>query len=160
MLTQQRLKEVFSYDEQTGLFTRLLAISRKSKIGAIITTINRHGYIVLRLDNELHYCHRLAWLYMFGTYPISHIDHINGNPSDNRLCNLRDVTQKTNTQNLHNAHKDNKSGFIGVHKDKKRWGARIHINGKNVSLGNFDTPEEAHAAYIEAKRAFHDGCSI
>lgn len=160
MLTQERLKSVFSYDPTTGLFTRIMAISKKSKIGDIVTTKNRSNYIVLRLDGELHYCHRLAWLYMTGKYPTNHIDHINGNPSDNRFCNLRDVSQSINHQNLHRPHRDNKTGFIGVTRDKKRWSASIHINGKRVFLGNFDTPELAHAAYIEAKRANHDGCSI
>ena len=160
MLTQDRLKQVFDYNPETGLFTRILAISRKSKVGDIVTTVNRQGYIVLRLDGELHYCHRLAWLFVHGFYPTSHIDHINGNPSDNRLCNLRDVSQKANMQNLHKPHKDSKSGFIGVHKDKKRWAARIFVNGKSVSLGSYSTPKDASTAYLAAKRIYHDGCTI
>lgn len=160
MLTQERLKYVFSYNPETGLFTRLVAISRKSKVGEIVGTINKNGYTVIRLDNETNYCHRLAWLYMTGSYPTNHIDHINGNRSDNRFCNLRDVLEQINHQNIRKPHKDSKSGFIGVTKDKKKWASYIYINGKQTRIGSFNTPEEAHAAYIEAKRVCHDGCTI
>lgn len=160
MLTQARLKEVFDYNPETGMFTRILAISRKSKVGDIIRTTNKHGYIVLRLDKELHFCHRLAWLYVYGEYPKSNIDHINGNPSDNRIANLRDVSQKVNAQNIRKPHCDNKTGFAGVCKDKKKFNARIYHNGKTVNLGSFSTPEEANEAYIKAKRSFHFGCTI
>lgn len=84
------------------------------------------------------------------------VDHINGDGLDNRLCNLR---LATNRQNVRNSRRrsDNKSGFKGVSWDGQRsaWKALIHVDGKRVFLGRYDTPEEAHAAYCEAANELH-----
>lgn len=90
------------------------------------------------------------------------VDHIDGDKLNNRWSNLRVVTQAVNNQNLRSARVGSKSGLIGAHwnKQDKKWQAGIRINGKNVHLGKFDTPEEAHAAYIAKKREVHDGCTI
>ena len=99
---------------------------------------------------------------MTGRWPQKSIDHINGDGSDNRWANLRDVDQKTNAQNLREAHADNKAGLLGVHKGRKyaRWKAAIYVDGKTKKLGLFESAEAAHAAYVEAKRLLHAGCTI
>jgi hypothetical protein len=110
---------------------------------------------VIRVNNVLHYAHRLAYLYMLGEWPTDDIDHANGISSDNRWANLRPATR---SQNLANKGKSpfNTSGFKGVSfcKTTDRWRAQIEVRGTPVHIGRYDTPEEAHAAYIEAAREY------
>ena len=90
------------------------------------------------------------------------IDHINGNRTDNRIANLRAVTRGGNMQNQRRAHASNTSGLLGVYyKPKnKKWAAQIQANKKRMNLGLFKTAEEAHTAYLKAKRELHDTCTI
>lgn len=100
--------------------------------------------------------HRLAWFLHYGVWPAGSIDHINGIRHDNRLVNLRDVTAAENSMNRRG--EVNASGYPGVTKCHKRWGARIVVNGKRLWLGQHDTPEQAHATYRQAAILFgyHD----
>lgn len=146
------------YDPETGVFTRRRAVGRhgRHKKGTIAKAANSRGYTVIRVDGVLHGAHRLAWLYHHGEWP-NVIDHINGDRSDNRICNLRNVTQTENMQNLKKAPINSKSGLLGAHLFPrcKRWTARIRINGVSRRLGLFDTAQEAHEAYMAAKRRYH-----
>jgi hypothetical protein len=83
------------------------------------------------------------------------LDHINGVRDDNRIANLRCVSASDNLNNQRTPHTNNKSGYLGVSPFRGKWRAVIQIEGKQVHLGVFDTPEEAHHAYIEAKRTHH-----
>ena len=97
---------------------------------------------------------------MTGKMPEKVIDHINGNKKDNRFSNLRDVTNQANTQNTKKARNCNKSTMLlGATLDKRRgvYRSQIKVNGKNIYLGDFKTPELAHAAYVEAKNKYHEG---
>jgi hypothetical protein len=103
----------------------------------------------------MYLAHRLAWFYVHGNWPTKLIDHINGNKTDNRIANLRDVEGSLNNLNCHTPRRHNaESPYIGVVKPKryKRWLAKITLHGKRVRLGCFDTAEEAQAAYLEAKK--------
>jgi hypothetical protein len=84
------------------------------------------------------------------------LDHINGDPSDNRICNLRECSRGENCQNTR-VPKHNKSGLIGAHFDRKagRWYSQISMGGRNNRLGFFDSAEMAHEAYKSAKRRLH-----
>jgi hypothetical protein len=162
-LTAERLRELLHYDPDSGVFTR----ERNShqgrwKAGAEAGCPNRDGYIVLRVNGHLQYAHRLAWLYMHGSWPQLHIDHINGDKSDNRIANLRDVPRCVNLQNMRRATMASQSGLLGAHvrADRGSYSARIYVNGRTRFLGDFKTPEEAHAAYLAAKRERHAGCTI
>jgi hypothetical protein len=113
----------------------------------------RNGYIIIRIDNVLYLAHRLAWLYMTGSWPPAQIDHINRSRADNRWENLRAVS---NTENAWNrTAPSNKSGFTGVRRENNKWLAEIKVNYKPIRLGLFETPEAAHTAYLEAKRKLH-----
>lgn len=120
------------------------------------------GRLQLCVDNHNTLIHRYIWLYVHGKWPDGVIDHIDGNAMNNRLDNLRDVSQHVNTQNNRKARSNNRSGFLGVHFDKNRnlYKAEITMAGKNRHLGRFNTPEEAHEAYLKAKRELHEGCTI
>lgn len=123
--------------------------------------INKEGYWVLRAFGRHVLAHRLAWFAIHGAWPNGEIDHINGNILDNRPHNLRDVDKSTNQQNQRKAHVGSKTGLIGAHAtDKGDFRSGIRINGRQMSLGRFKTAEQAHEAYVTAKRAMHKGCTI
>jgi len=153
MITQVRLKELFHYDPDTGIFTaRTRRRGSKNRIGDVVGSPEPNGYVRITIDNETHRQHRLAWLYMTGEWPKEEIDHENLDKSDNRWTNLREATHLQNRVNRP-CRPDNKSGFKGVsaHTATGRW--RATINHKH--LGLFDSPAEAAAAYrAEAARLF------
>jgi hypothetical protein len=145
MLTQERLKEVLTYNPQTGFFTR-------NKTGKPTGYAHKKlGYYQIGIDSKLYYAHRLAWLYMYGEMPNKDIDHINNNGFDNSINNLRTATRKENTRNS-KFQKNNKSGYKGVFLDKRsgKWVAAIKVDGKPIHLGLFINPEIAHQAYCKA----------
>lgn len=162
-LTAERLRELLHYDPETGVFTwrvrRGMAVA-----GSVAGNLNRNGYVNIFVDGRQYKAHRLAWLFVYGEFPSADIDHINGVRNDNRIFNLRDVTTSVNMMNQRRARSDNKLGLLGVHvrtpekphyKISKPYRAIIYVSGKSVSVGDFATAEEAHAAYLEAKRRLH-----
>jgi hypothetical protein len=158
MLTQESLKEVLSYDSETGIFIRLLKTYNRVKVGDVMGTLTSDGYYLICINSKLYKSHRLAWLYMTGSMPKHQIDHINGIRSDNRFCNLREATNAGNGQNRIKCHSNNKStGLLGSHFDKRKnkFMAKIQINYKFKFLGYFNTAEEAHNRYIQEKRIIH-----
>jgi len=162
MLTQERLKEVLHYNEGTGLFTWLISNSNRVKIGSKAGSKMANGYMEIQIFSNRFTLHRLAWLYVHGEMPENHIDHINGIRDDNRICNLRAVSRELNMQNMREPTIRNALGLLGVHFDKSRnkFIAQIMYNGKHKHLGRFNTKEEAHQAYLTAKREFHSTCTI
>lgn len=151
-LTQARLCELVNYVPDTGQFTWNKA-RRRCRPGDPTGCRMNNGYICIRVDNVLYTAHRLAWLYSYGAWPEHQLDHINKDRADNRLCNLRTATNAENAQNT--KRRDNKSGYTGVYKENARWKAEIKLNYKTIRLGLFDTPEQAHAAYLAAKHDLH-----
>lgn len=162
-LTAEALRNFLSYDEKTGEFVWIANPKHgKRRLGNRTGFINASGYLAIGIFGKKHPAHRLAWLYVYGAWPNADIDHINGDRTDNRIENLRDVTRQTNMENMRGPTSRNKSGFMGVsfHNVAKRWRASIRANGKTMRLGYYDTPEEAHQVYLVAKREFHVGCTI
>lgn len=107
--------------------------------------------------------HRVAWAHFYGKWPEHTIDHINGDPTDNRISNLRDVPHALNMHNQRNAARHNLSSkLIGAHWHKagQRWRSNITVGGVTKHLGLFDTEQQAHDAYVSAKRRLHKGCTI
>lgn len=159
-LTQQTLMSMLHYDPNMGLFTHV-----SSRGGVVIGAVagwKGGGYWNLNICYHTYRAHRLAWLYIHGEHPNGQVDHINCNKLDNRIDNLRVVTNKVNAQNVMRARTTNKSGFLGVRYNAKRriWWSQIMVDGKYHYCGYFHTPEEAHAAYVKAKRRLHEGCTI
>lgn len=154
MITQERLKELFDFDPETGIFTNKTQRSYNSKIGQKVGTLAQ-GYFKVVVDRKMYLLHRLAWLYVYGYLP-PYIDHINRVSTDNRISNLRPVTKKQNVENQKLA-STNKSGYRGVSWDKKRkkWFVSIQHNTKTIALGRFENIEDARDAYCKAAAKYH-----
>lgn len=139
MITQERLKQLWDYDPDTGKCVWKQSTGFKRLVDKPVGYLHRSGYICAGIDNQYYGIHRLIWLYMTGTMPPNEVDHINGNRQDNRFCNLRLATKKQNQQNRKKQN-NNKTGITGVgwHKDSKKWAAYIKHNLKNIHLGIYD----------------------
>lgn len=163
ILTAERLRELVSYDAESGVFTRIKTDRRNTRyLGPIPHNPCGNGYAYIGVEGKRYPAHRLAWLYVQGRWPDDDIDHINGNRTDNRLSNLRAVSREVNNQNRRKTRSNNKCGLMGVswHTHSRCWRARIMIRGKEIPLGHFDSKEQAYAAYLDAKRSLHAGCTI
>ena len=155
-ITQEYLKEYFTYNLNTGCFTRKKTSSLRAKKGDMAGYIRPDGYSAIIINRVPYLCHRLAWLWFFGEFPKSCIDHINRNRSDNRWINLRSSSY---SQNQHNSPKKpyNTSGLKGASWDKlcKKWRSQIKIKDSKMYLGSFDSKEEAHKKYCEVAKKAH-----
>lgn len=154
-LTQARLKELLHYNPETGVFTWLSHHWRRS-IGKSAGTKTATGYIQIDINRKPFYAHRLAWLYVYGEFPKYHIDHINIVRDDNRLANLRACEPLENSWNV-KKRSHNKTGFRGVYWNKraKKFRAQISICKVKTYLGEYDTPEQASAAYEAKAKELH-----
>lgn len=158
-LTAQRVRELLDYDPETGLLTWRVTRG-KARVGAVAGHV-RDDYIVLGIDGRSHLAHRLAWLHAYGSLPVHQIDHRDGDTYNNRLVNLRDVTGSVNQQNKKHARADNKTGLLGVTSVKNGWyRATIKAGGKQRHLGRFRAEQDAHQAYLAAKRQLHAGNTL
>lgn len=156
MLTQERLKELLDYNQETGEFKWLAPSGPRVKVGDAAGKPRNDRYSQIRIDTIKYQAHRIAWLYVTGKWPSCFIDHLNEVKSDNRFCNLRDVSNKDNCQNVLRISKNNKTGFVGVSKVGNKYIAKIGVSYKNRYLGIYETPEEASAVYKNAKRYLHN----
>jgi len=152
-ITAKYLRQILNYNPDTGVF-RWSRPRPKINVGDIAGGPAAKGHIAIKIDGQSYKAHRLAWLYMTGKWPNDQIDHINRTPDDSRLANLREVNTSENCQNQ-GIRKNNTSGYAGVSKRGDKWRAMIQINKKAAFLGIFDTPEEAGATYMEAKKKHH-----
>ncbi len=154
------LRKNFSYDPETGVFTHNTKRSFPVP-GVVAGCTNLAGYTVINAAKKIHLAHRLAWLYVHGKWPRYCIDHINGNRTDNRLSNLRDIPKAQNHQNLKGPTKANSTGALGVHfsTKKKRYVAQIAINQKRIYIGSYLSKDEAASAYLAAKQKIHPSFS-
>jgi hypothetical protein len=166
-LTAERLRETLHYDPETGAFTHRHSRTRGRRpvvAGDVAGCLLNTGYRSIRVDGKAYLAHRLAWLYVYGEWPNLQIDHINGNRSDNKLKNLRQVSNAINSQNIRVAREGKKYasplGACYQPRYKRKWLAKIRVDGSLVIVGRYETAEEAHAAYVKAKRQLHEGCTI
>lgn len=117
-----------------------------------------NGYRRGRIFDHSFSAQRVVWAYVHGKWPANDIDHINGKRDDNRIVNLRDVTNADNHKNMRKR-SDNTSGFTGVTWCKlyNKWNASIQVSGKRKNLGYFHDIDEAKTARMRAvaANAFH-----
>ena len=155
MITQEYIKSVLHYDQDTGIFTWKVNKSNM-KIGSVAGNKHNSGYTYIKLDKKLYAAHRLAWIYIYGKSPVHYIDHINGNKMDNRLFNLREATNFQNQCNR-KLNKNNTSGVKGISWDKQynKWKVRLSVNSKKIILGRFYDFFEACCIVYSARNKLH-----
>jgi hypothetical protein len=151
-LTVAALRELISYDPETGIF-QWKTRRRGRLLSGHVGDRTRSGYLRVGISYQRYLLHRLAWLYMTGEWPKQEIDHINGIRDDNRFANLREATVAQNRANMR-MRSSNRIGVKGVRwrADCSMWEARICKNYKKISIGYFGSPQEAHTAYMAKAR--------
>ncbi len=156
---RERVLASFSYDADSGEIVRTAKGGGSSVVGAIATQRDANGYLTLTCGGVRYYGHRVAWLFAHGNWPDGQIDHINGNRSDNRLVNLRVVSNRLNS---HNRKPFGGRAHIGVSFDarKRKWKAEIMHLGRHKFLGYRATPDEAYKLYLAAKPLIHEGTVV
>ena len=160
-LTAERLREVVRYEPETGIFYWRIQGAYRRNPGDVAGSPSKDGRIRIRIDGTLYYRYRLAWLYVTGSWPEKNIEHINGDPTDDKWENLRDVSQIVNCQNRKRANRGSSTGVLGIHKSREgNYVAQIKHKGKRKTIGTFPTPEAAHLAYVNAKRQIHPGNTL
>jgi HNH endonuclease/AP2 domain len=142
-LSQERLKELLTYNKTTGWFTRKVCLNNRWPIGSRAGWVITAGYRVIRIDEIDIYEHQLACLYVTGKIP-QKVDHKNRKRSDNRWRNLRPADDNQNAYNA-SLRKHNTSGFVGVTwaRDENRWQAQIGFKKKVIHLGRYKNKKEA-----------------
>jgi len=160
-LTAEKARELLRYDRESGklFYRRDIYVGKPGRLfrwaGDEAGCLAPSGYVVIRVNYVLFRAHRLAWLIETGDWPKHEIDHRDMDRSNNEWANLREAT---GVQNRANSKARAKSGFKGVLTPKHApncFVAQITVAGKNVHLGTFRSPEEAHAAYVEAAIRHH-----
>ena len=155
-MDQSQLKKRLWYDKDTGVFLWRISSSPRirpwSKAGKVTPT----GYVRIGLDGKSYAAHRLAWLYVHGCHPENYIDHIDGNPRNNKFENLREATNKQNQENQ-KQHSSNSTGYRGVtfHKGVNKYQAQVGHHGKLIYLGLFETLEQAANAVREKREILY-----
>ena len=153
-LTSDLIRHYFDYNPETGDLVYRVSKTGNGVLGRVAGTVNARGYRVVKVDGKTYRSHRLIWLWMTGSWPTHHIDHINGDPLDNRWVNLRAATRSQNMRNR-KVSKNNKLGLKGVSMFQGKFAATIYLNGRNKLLGRFETAEEAAEAYRKAADLYY-----
>jgi len=151
-LTQEYLNEVFQY--KNGLLYWKID-KKKTKPGQLAGRTKTNGYCEVRLDGKLHGTHRIIFMMIHGYMP-KIVDHIDGNPSNNKIKNLREASHAQNMRNSQRR-KDNTSGFKGVYFDKENcnWVAQCVFNKKKFYLGSFKDIHDAASAVTKFRNENH-----
>jgi hypothetical protein len=153
----ERLREVFSMSPETGFVTWRSSPAKCVKIGSIVGVKRPTGHLFVQIDGKAIALHRVVWAMHYGSWPDGMIDHINRDPKDNSIGNLRIASKSQNAANIDKLHVNNKTGYKGVsfHKQTNKYRASISFNGDWHHLGLFETPELAYNAYVLASSKYN-----
>lgn len=151
------LRSLLTYNPETGAFhwaVNRCNLRAGTKTGCRANT----GYLLIRVNRSLYLAHRLAWMMSYGKDPGEYqVDHIDGLRDDNRIANLRLVTNAQNQQNRRKAQVTNQTGILGVGLTRNgAYRAHIKKDGNQFHLGQFSSAESARRAYIAAKKRMHE----
>jgi HNH endonuclease len=159
-LTADRLRELLHYDPATGIFTWRIAnggLSSPGKVAGCATA----RYPCVQIDGKQYSLHRIAWLHSYGEWPQHHIDHINRDKRDNRLCNLRDVTQSVNQQNRRTHARSGHQNVYIKYRPKRSGGyytyyeVAINVRGKTVFCNSFCSLDKAIEVAEKARQKYY-----
>lgn len=146
-LTKEFLQDLFDYDQKTGKLYWKKRLSQRAKIGSQAGYM-RLGYVCIGIENTHYSAHRIVWIMHYGYNPKLDIDHINGDRSDNRLENLREISRRKNTQNK-KCHREGKVVGVCYRPNNKhnKYQAQIQMDGRRIYLGCYPTEKLASQAY-------------
>lgn len=151
--SRKELNARFIYNARSGKLYWGVRPSKAVHVGREAGSLHPQGYVMVQWRGKIYAAHRLIWKMVHGKEPDT-VDHINGDKADNRMCNLRSVSRTENLQHKRKVRSDSTTGLLGVsyRKDCNKYQAKLRRDGVTQHLGTFATPEEAHAAYVQAKR--------
>ncbi len=156
MIEQVRLKELLYYEPSTGWFIWRVKRTNSVPIGSRAGVLDDRNYRKIQLLGKQYYAGRLAWFYMTGKWPACVIDHIDRDQANDAWGNLREASYGESTHNrILPVGVSGLRGVRRVHSNPLRWEARIAVGYHRVSLGTFDSAEEAHVAYLAASEKLH-----
>jgi hypothetical protein len=158
LVTQERAKELLEYTPESGLLVWKKTNSNVAKKGSIAGHLSKaDNRVSVRVDGKLYKAHRVIFLIMTGEWP-EEIDHINGNSSDNRWVNLRNVAHHENMKNR-KVCSNSKTKIMGVvwNRHNQKWRVRIKALGIYKEIGSFFDFFDACCARISAENqmGFH-----
>lgn len=145
-LTQDLVRSLFNYKDG-NLYWKQYKQSN-AKINDKAGSLHHSGYYQISVNNKTYLTHRLIFLYHYNYLP-KYIDHIDGNPSNNKIENLREITLSQNNMNQKVQKRDKSSQYKGVSYNKLRnkWASYIKINNKQIHLGYFKSEIDAAITY-------------
>lgn len=154
-MTYNLIKELFDYNEETGLLTSRVNRGSRVRIGDEVGYRNPNGYRVAEINKKPYRVHRIIWLWMTGAWPKLEIDHINGTRDDNRWCNLREATSSQNGRNRTRLGSNNTSGQRNIYwyKAYEKWKVFV-VRGGKVYGGYHENMDDAIAERDSLLRRF------
>ena len=149
------LRELFSYDAKTGLLIWRKA-SGTARAGREAGWLHESGYVYVGIQGRSYKAHRVIWYLYYGKQPKELLDHIDRNPTNNRIKNLRECTHAQNQQNKR-TYANNQSGVKGVnwYPRYNKWRVRIQHMGKPILVGMYSDFDAACAARLQAQKKLH-----
>lgn len=155
-ISRQEVQSALDYDAETGILTWRHRSDMHPRwngkhAGKPAGGVGKAGRWRVKIGGKFRLSHRIIWLLVYGEPMPAQIDHINGNPLDNRLVNLRAASHTENQRNKKMC-RNNQSGRKGVSKSGNKWMARIRVDGKLIYLGRFNSLEDAAQTYARAAK--------
>ena len=146
MITHEELLDLLDYDKETGVFRRKKSNSRSVKPWSVAGGKDKKGNGIIGIKYKTYQISRLAWFYVYREWPKGVIVHINDIKTDNRICNLKNISNSIHKPNI-------KLKAVNPHYDKryKKWRSALMIYGNRINLGRFDTEQEAKDAITNYK---------
>ena len=149
-LPPERLRELLSYDPETGDIKWRVPRKGSRGVGSIAGHASRDGYVRIEIEGRSYLAHRVAWAIHYGQWPTAYLDHIDGNRGNNAIHNLREATRAQNSRNRR--YRPNAVGYRGVRRSGNRFAASVSVDGRIIHLGCYRLAEVAAAVYEQAAR--------
>jgi hypothetical protein len=151
-------RRLFFYHADTGLILRRVYQMGKhvgEEAGGVRTDADSMTYRAVSILRRVFMSHRVAWLLHYGVWPTMRLDHRDGNGLNNRIDNLREVTNQQNGMNT-KLRIDSKTGVSGIrwHKLAKKWNVRITVHNQEIYLGLYENFEDAVRVRKEAESKY------